>query len=106
MTPRQKGKQADPGSGPPGNKSFAQAVCEGTLTSFPTAIFTESTLVNASTFDYRFHKGSLPDLIKQVALYYTGQIDSLVKHNMRCVQVDFKREIDITQIIHDDFTRY
>jgi hypothetical protein len=100
-----EGSQADPGGGPPGNiKSFAQAVREGTSTSFPAATFTESTLVNALTFDFRAHKGSLPDLIKQVGAYYTGQIASLVKHStLKCVQVGFKREIDITQIVHDGF---
>src|SRR5690606_12135421 len=100
-----EGNQADPGGGPPGNiKSFAQAVREGTSTSFPAATFTESTLVNALTFDFRAHKGSLPDLINQVGAYYTVQIASLVKHStLKCIQVGFKREIDISQIIHDGF---
>lgn len=101
-----KGNQADPGGGPPAvtTKTFSQAV-RGTLaTSIPTATFTESTLVNALTFDFRAHKGSLPDLLKQVGAHYTGQIASLVKHNtMKCAQIGFKREIDLGQIIHDGF---
>jgi hypothetical protein len=53
------------------NKSFAQTVREGTPTSFPTTIFTESTLVNALTFDLQAHKDSLSDLIEQVGTRYT-----------------------------------
>jgi hypothetical protein len=82
-----KGNQAGPGSSLPGNiKSFVQTVRECTPTSFPTTTFTESTLVNALTFDFWAYKGSLSDLIKQVDAHYTGQIASLVKQStLKCV---------------------